>query len=55
MSKIGISRRYLWKTRFLLMFLFLVIGGFHTAATQAADAQWQAKYWNNRTLSGDPV
>lgn len=35
--------------------LLLLTWGHMPMAVQAADAAWQAKYWNNITLSGDPV
>jgi hypothetical protein len=34
----------------LLVFIFTAV-----PATEAADPRWQATYWNNLTLSGDPV
>lgn len=37
-----------------LLFLVLIWGSL-AAATQAADTMWEAKYWNNKTLSGNPV
>jgi uncharacterized protein YraI len=37
-----------------LMLLVLAWGG-STVGSQAADAKWDAKYWNNKNLSGDPV
>ncbi|MCA9922194.1 MAG: SH3 domain-containing protein [Anaerolineales bacterium] len=36
----------------LLVSLFVTT---NTATVRAADSEWQAKYWNNKTLSGDPV
>ncbi len=48
------NKRYLglW-----LAFLFMLAGllAGQTAVTRAADNNWQAKYWSNKTLSGDPV
>lgn len=44
-----------WAVSLTTILLFgLLIAAFAPAA-QAADAQWTAKYWNNKTLSGDPV
>jgi hypothetical protein len=37
-------------TAVLLLFVFMAV-----PATEAADARWQATYWNNRDLSGDPI
>ncbi len=43
------------------LFLFVLLAMIFAAIVkptpeiQAADAQWQAQYWNNRTLSGSPV
>lgn len=43
-----------WTTRiFLGLLLLLVAGG--TAVSHAADSSWSAKYWNNKSLSGDPA
>ena len=35
--------------------LLLLTWGRMPAAVQAADSAWQAKYWNNTNLTGDPV
>ncbi len=40
----------------LTALVLLTIGWGETAmVSQAADANWDVKYWNNKTLSGDPV
>jgi hypothetical protein len=36
----------------VLLLVFIFTAG---PATEAADPRWQATYWNNLTLSGDPV
>lgn len=44
-----------WVIRLITLLVFgLIVGGF-TSTTQAADNEWQAKYWNNKNLSGDPI
>lgn len=53
-SKI-IGNKFLWISRFLLLFLLLASLGLQTAVSHAADAQWQATYWNNRNLTGSPA
>lgn len=45
-------KQFVWGLSIIaLVSVFLV----SASPTAAADSVWQAKYWNNRTLSGDPV
>lgn len=46
------KRIFRWVGILLAVFL---LAGLGLADTSAADATWQATYWNNRTLSGNPV
>lgn len=47
-------KRIRFLTGFALAFvIFLALVG--TVPAHAADANWTARYWNNRTLTGDPV
>ncbi|MAT99820.1 MAG: hypothetical protein CL608_21985 [Anaerolineaceae bacterium] len=55
MSEKRFRRKQIWLMRALLLFVLAAVVGWHTAVTQAADAQWQASYWTNRNLSGSPV
>ncbi|HEX6383037.1 MAG TPA: PA14 domain-containing protein [Anaerolineae bacterium] len=46
------------RTRFigLLMVVMMAVFAMTTGATNLyADSSWEARYWNNRTLSGDPA
>ena len=43
------------KCLFLGLLLLIVLFPLTGAARVYADSAWQAKYWNNKTLSGDPV
>lgn len=49
-----INSNHIQKNSLFLVLLLFVLG-FSASTTLAADAQWQASYWNNRTLSGSPV
>jgi len=48
------SKTKLFMGMVALGLLLLTWGRMH-AAVQAADSAWQAKYWNNTNLTGDPV
>lgn len=39
----------------LFLLLFGLLWLVNAAPSEAADANWQARYWSNRNLSGDPV
>lgn len=41
--------------KFAAFLLLVVSWSSRAVATEAADAMWTANYWNNKTLSGDPV
>jgi hypothetical protein len=45
-------RRVLGLAALMLAFILLAAPG---AAVRAEDAQWTGRFWNNKTLSGDPV
>lgn len=53
MLKIHVQRTSLFVI-FGLLFVFL-FSVFHAAPTHAEDSKWTARYYANRTLSGDPV
>ena len=53
----NLDRMRLSSTKWALIFvaLFSLLWAGSAATSRAADDKWQARYWNNRTLSGDPV
>jgi len=50
----NLIRKQIWFWLAILLLSGGVLAG-NTAVASAADNNWQAKYWNNKTLSGDPV
>lgn len=48
------SRKKVYMSLAALMLMVLALGGAATN-TQAADTMWDARYWNNRDFSGNPV
>ncbi|KAA3664551.1 MAG: hypothetical protein DWQ04_05135 [Chloroflexi bacterium] len=49
------NRKLGWAFSLATLLLFGLIVGASASTAQAADNEWQAKYWNNKTLSGDPA
>lgn len=47
--------RLLYFIRFSMLWVVVNLLVGQTVDIHAADSSWQARYWNNKTLSGDPV
>lgn len=55
MFKNILSNKKYRQLRFAYLLIIVSVLAGQTAVAQAADNSWQAKYWNNKTLSGEPV
>lgn len=55
MSQPQVARAWRWLALGLLLVLLAYAWATRPHIADAADAQWAARYWDNRTLRGDPV